>query len=172
MHSHLAVPENYRIRNKVRGPKRRLRSFSSRLDSILDTISGERLARNKVMRYELPSPTRLVDSTNSSHKLRKSFMKLLVDHLLKLDSTLKGKYRTLLSVSLPFLSRSRIDVCVDEKYFEKLINNTEWTPLQPARDIIREMGFALPGEYKARGYLGASEEPKSTEEHWFIWKDR
>jgi hypothetical protein len=166
MQNHLVIPENYRVRNKVRGSKRKLRSLGSKIDSIFGNVTNESFAHDKILHYRLPSPTKLVDSTNSSCKLRKRFLRLLIDHLIELDGMIKDKYRTLLFVSLPFLSHSRIDLCIDEKYFEKLINNAEWTPMKPERNIVRELNLSMPKEYGVKGYL------HSTEEYWFIWKNR
>jgi hypothetical protein len=175
MHRNLAVPKKHHVRKKVRGSKRKLQSLGRKLDSILLSIPDESLPRDKSWRYHLPSPDRLVDSTNSSFKLRKRFVQLLADKLTELDISIEGKYKTLLFLSLPLLSHSRIEVCVDSKHFEKLINNPDtastWSPMTHGRSIIREFSLALPAEYQAKGYFRTSTDLK-TEENWIIWKSR
>jgi hypothetical protein len=175
MQHSLLIPRNHSIRKKARGSKRKLHSIERRLDSILLNIPAESLPHDKFWRYHLPNPAKLIDSTNSSRKLRKKFLQLLADKLFELDSNIKGKYKTLLFLSLPFLSQSRIDICIDAKYFEKLLNNIDapstWTPLSPDRSIIRELNIALPTEYRARGYSRNSTDSKSMEENWIIWKE-
>ena len=174
MRRNLTIPEGHHTRKKVRGSKRKLHSFERKLDSILSSIPDEHLPHDKSWRYHLPSPHKLIDSTNSSHKLRKRFVQLLADELVKLDSSIKGKYETLLSISLPFLSQSRIEICIDNRHFEGLLNKTDspsgWTPTSPDKNIIKELNLALPTEYSAKGYSRNSTD--SIEENWIIWKAR
>jgi Protein of unknown function (DUF3916) len=175
MQRNLAVPNKHHVRKKVRGSKRKLQSLGRKLDSILLSIPDEDLPRDKSWRYHLPSPDRLVDSTNSSLKLRKRFVQMLSDKLTELDDSIEGKYKTVLFLSLPLLSHSRIEVCVDSKHFEKLINNPDttstWLPITDGRTVIREFGLAMPAEYRAKGYFRTSTDLK-TEENWLIWKSR
>jgi hypothetical protein len=177
MQRKLDLPPQHHIRKKVRGSKRKLRSFGSKLESVLLDIPEESFARDKVWHYHLPSPSKLVDSTNTSYKLRRRFLQLLADKLTELDGIVKGKYRTLLLVSLPLLSHSRIDICIDSKHFEKLISNTDspsnWTPLGPEKNIIKELNLAFPAEYRSRGFFRKSADPNSklVEENWIIWKE-
>jgi hypothetical protein len=96
MQRNLAVPNKHHVRKKVRGSKRKLQSLGRKLDSILLIIPDENLPRDKSWRYHLPSPDRLVDSTNSSFKLRKRFVQMLADKLTELDASIEGKYKTLL----------------------------------------------------------------------------
>jgi hypothetical protein len=176
MRQNLKIPEGYQIRKKVRGSKRKLHSLEFKLESVLLDIPSESFARDKVWHYHLPSPSKLVDSTNSSNKLRKKFLQLLADKLVELDGATKGKYRTLLFISLPFLSRSRIDICIDPKYFEKLISGSDspsnWAPLSSDKDIIKEFNLILPAEYKSTGFFRKSTDLniKMIEENWLIWK--
>ena len=173
MQRNLAVPKKHHVRKKVRGSKRKLQLLGRKLDSVLLSIPDESLPHDKSWRYHLPSPDRLVDSTNSSFKLRRRFVQLLADKLAELDSSIKGKYKTLLFLSLPLLSHSRIEVCVDSKHFEELINNPDtsstWSPIRHSRSIIREFSLALPPEYQSKGYFKTSTDSK-TEENWIIWK--
>jgi hypothetical protein len=100
----------------------------------------------------------------------------LADKLVELDSSLQGRYKSLLFLSLPFLSDSRIEVCVDIKHFERLVDNSDdpssWIRLEADRDIIRELNIAVPSEYKARGFSRAPGEPEKgpREEKWILWK--
>jgi hypothetical protein len=177
MRQNLKIPEGYQIRKKVRGSKRKLHSLEFRLESVLLDIPSESFARDKVWHYHLPSPSNLVDSTNSSNKLRKKFLQLLADKLVELDRTTEGKYRTLLFISLPFLSRSRIDICIDPKYFEKLTSGADslsnWTPLSSDEDVIKEFRLSLPPEYRSKGFFRKSADLniKIIEENWIIWKE-
>jgi hypothetical protein len=176
MQHNLDLPRQHHIRKKVRGSKRRLRSFGNKLEAVLLEIPDENFARDKVWKYHLPSPSKLVDSTNTSNKLRKKFLQLLSDKLIELDTIINGKYRALLIISLPFLSKSRIDICIDSKYFEKLISNTDspanWTPLSSEKNILKELNLTLPNEYKSKGFSRSSADPnnKTAEENWIIWK--
>jgi Protein of unknown function (DUF3916) len=176
MQRNSAIPKNHDIRKKVRGSKRKLHSFERRLDSVLLGIPNESLPHDKSWRYHLPSPHKLIDSTDSSTKLRKRFLQLLADKLIALDSMVKGTYKTFLSISLPFLSQSRIEICVDSKYFEKLVNKTDalatWTPAHADKNIIKELNLAVPAGYRARGYVRKSSDTNSKliEENWIIWK--
>jgi hypothetical protein len=162
------------MRKKVRGSKRKLRSLAFKIDSVFRNIPEENFSHDKYWKYHLPSTSKLIDSINSSSKLRRRFLQLLIDNLVKLDIIIKDKYNALLFVSFPFLSHSRIDIRIDRKLFETLINNTEWTSLKSERNIIKEMDLALPKEYKVKGYIHipADSNTKSTEEYWIIWKDR
>ena len=172
MRRNLSVPEKHPVRKKVRGSKRKLQSIGRKLDSILLSIPDEALPHDKSWRYHLPSPDRIVDSTNSSFKLRKKFVQMLSEKLTELDVSIKGKYQTLLFVSLPLLSHSRIEVCVDRKHFEKLINNPDtsstWSPIADRRSIIKEFSLSLPATYQAKGYSRTSSDLKM-EENWLIW---
>ena len=174
----LTVPENHHIRMKVRGSKRKLHSLEKKLDSVLLGIPEESLPHDKSWRYHLPSPSKLIDSTDSSYKLRKKFLQLLADKLVELDNSVKGKYKTLLYVSLPFLSQSRIEICVDSKYFEKILNKSDvpstWTPISSGKDIMKELNLAMPTEYRAKGYSRHSTDmnTKQIEENWIIWKEK
>jgi len=176
MQRNLSIPKNHNIRKKVRGSKRELRSLERQLDSILLGIPDESLPHGKSWRYHVSSPAKLVDSANSSFKLRRRFLQLLADRLVELDSSIKGKYKTLLFVSIPFLSQSRIEICVDDKYFERLLNNADapsiWTPIGADKNIIKELNIALTTQYQAKGYLRISSDSKTKlqEENWFIWK--
>jgi hypothetical protein len=176
MQRNLGIPKNHNIRKKVRGSKRKLRSFERKLDSILCSIPDQSLPHGKSWRYHLSSPSKLIDSANSSFKLRKRFLQLLADRLVELDSNIKGRYKTLLFLSLPFLSHSRIEICVDTKYFERLLTNADapstWTAISADKNIIRELNIALPTEYKAKGYsrIFPDSETRPVEENWFIWK--
>lgn len=178
MQNNLIIPENHHVRMKVRGSKRKMHSLEHKLDSILLGIPDESLPHDKSWRYHVPSPYKLVDSTDSSNKLRKRFLQLLADKLIELDSGIKNKYKALLFISLPFLSQSRIEVCVDSKYFERLLNNADapstWTPISSGKNIIRELNIAMPAEYRAKGYFRNSTDSKNkrTEENWIIWKER
>ena len=175
MQRNLAVPIKHHVRKKVRGSKRKLQSLGRKLDSILLSIPEEELPHNKTWRYHLPSPDRLIDSTNTSFKLRKRFAQLLAGKLTELDGSIKNRHKTLLFISLPFLSHSRIEVCTDSKHFEQLINNSDpastWLPIVAGRNIIREFTLALPKEYQAKGYFRKSTE-RGIEENWIIWKAR
>jgi hypothetical protein len=172
MQRNLAVPKRQHVRKKVRGSKRKLRSFGRELDSILLSIPDKTLPHDKSWRYHLPSPNKLVDSTDSSWKLRRRFVQLLADKLVELDDGVKGKYRALLFLSLPLLSNSRIEICVDKKRVEELIGNPDaastWTPIIE-RSIIREFRIALPTEYVGKGYCRMSTGSK-IEESWIIWR--
>jgi hypothetical protein len=173
MQRNRAVPEKHKVRKKVRGSKRKLQALGRKLDSVLVSIPEESLPRDKTWRYHLPSPDRLVDSTDSSFKLRKRFVQLLSDKLLELDGSINGKYKTLLFFSLPLLSRSRIEVCVDSKHFEKLITNPDeastWSPITDGKSIFKEFSLALPPEYQEKGYSRTSRDSKR-EENWIIWR--
>lgn len=177
MQPNFKIPNGYHIRKKVRGSKRKLHSLEGKLESILLDIPDESFVHDKVWHYHLPSPSRLVDSTSSSYKLRKRFLQLLADKLIELDRITKGKYRTLLLISVPYLSQSRIDICIDTKYFEKLTSTTDspsnWTPLSSDRNIIKELRLALPTEYRSKGFFRNSTDlnNKLTEENWIIWKE-
>ena len=175
MRRNLSVPEKHSVRKKVRGSKRKLQSFGRKLDSILLSIPDEALPHDKSWRYHLPSPGRIVDSTNSSFKLRKKFVQLLSERLTELDIGIKGKYKTLLFLSLPLLSHSRIEVCVDRKHFEELTNNPDttstWSPIAESRSIIREFSLSLPATYRAKGFSRRSSDLKM-EENWIIWNSR
>jgi hypothetical protein len=175
MQRDLSVPKEHNVRKKVRGSKRKLRSLGRKIDSVLLSIPDESLPRDKSWRYHLPSPDRLVDSTNSSFKLRKRFVQMLADKLTELDTSIEGKYKTLLFLSFPLLSHSRIEVCVDSKHFEKLISNPDttstWSPIMDGRSIIRDFNLALPAKYQAKGYFRTSADLK-TEENWILWKSR
>jgi hypothetical protein len=146
------------------------------LDSTLLGIPHESLPHDKSWRYHVPSPHKVVDSVNSSVKLRRKFLQLLADKLVELDGTIKGTYKTLLCITLPLLSQSRIEICVDDKYREKLIDRTdapsEWSPMRDDRNIVKELNIALPAEYSARGYSRNQTDAKrrDLEENWFIWK--
>ena len=175
MQRNSAIPKNHNIRKKVRGSKRKLHSFGRRLDSVLLGIPGESLPHGKSWRYHLPSPQKLIDSTDSSTKLRKRFLQLLADKLIELDGIVNGKYKTFLSISLPFLSRSQIEICVDSKYFETLVNKTDapstWTPAGADKNIVTELNLDVPAEYRARGYIRKSDDNANLrEENWIIWK--
>jgi hypothetical protein len=176
MQRDFAIPKNHHFRKKVRGSKRKINSFGSKLDLILMGIPDESLPHDKIWRYHLPSPHKVVDSVNSSRKLRRRFLQLLADKLVELDSGIKGKYKAFLSIALPFLSQSRIEICIDEKYLENLINKTDaqlaWTPIGQERDIIRELNIAIPTEYRAKGYLRNATDlnTRVVEENWIIWK--
>ncbi len=176
MQRNSAIPLNHDVRKKVRGSTRRLHSFERQLGSLLLGIPDESLPHDKTWRYHLPSPEKLIDSTQSSNKLRRKFLQLLVDKLVELDGSIKGKYSALLSVTLPFLSQSRIEICVDDKHFEKLTNKTDapstWTPLGQERNIVKELNIAVPTGYRAKGYAGKSTgaNARATEENWIIWK--
>ena len=176
MQRNLTIPKNHSIRKKVRGSKRKIASLERKLDSILLSIPDESLPHGKSWRYHLPRPSKLVDSTNSPYRLRKKFLQLLADKLVELDSTIEGKYKTLLLLSFPFLSDSRIDICVDNKYFEKLLNNEEapssWTPMSADKDIVKELNIAMPKGYASKGYFRISTDlnTRRTEENWIIWK--
>ena len=143
----LGIPKGYQSRKKVRGSKRKLRSFERKLQSIAVDIPSESFARDKVWHYHLPNPSKLVDSTHSSHKLRRKFLGTLTETLAELDRTTKGKYRALLLVSLPFLSKSRIDICIDPKHFEKLVSSTDspqdWKTISAPRNIVEELHLVL-----------------------------
>lgn len=175
MQRNFVVPRNHHIRKKVRGSKRKLNSFERALDSIVLGMPHESLPHDKSWRYHLPSPHKVVDSVKSSLKLRKKFLQLLADKLVELDNSSKGRYKTLLSITLPLLSQSRIEICVDDKYFEKLIDGTDghsgWTPMSQG-SIIRELNVALPAEYRAKGYSRNPTEvnTKNVEENWIVWK--
>lgn len=177
MQQNFNIPKGYHIRKKVRGSTRKLHSLESKFESILLDIPDESFAHDKVWHYHLPNPSRLVDSTNSSYKLRKKFLQLLADKLVELDKITKGKYRTLLLITLPYLSQSRIDICVDIKHFEKLVSNTDspskWTPLSSERNITRELDLVLPTEYRSKGFFRNSTDlnTKLIEENWIIWRE-
>ena len=176
MQRNLAVPKNHPIKKKVRGSKRKLHAIERELDSILLSIPDKSLPHDKSWRYHLPSPQKLIDSTSSSYKLRKRFLQLLADKLVELDGSTRGKYKALLSISLPFLSQSRIEICIDKKHFERLVDKTDdlaaWSPMGPDRDIMKELNIAAPAEYRAKGYLRNSTDvhAKTVEESWIIWK--
>jgi hypothetical protein len=176
MQRNLGIPRNHVIRKKVRGAKRKLRSLERGLDSILLRLPEESLPHGKSWRYHLASPAKLVDSADSSFKLRKKFLQLLADRLVELDGSLKGGYRAFLLLSFPFLSHSRIEVCVDKEHLERLVNNAEspstWTATGPERDLIKDLDIALPAHYGAKGYSRLSPDSKTriVEENWFIWK--
>ena len=177
MQRNLGVPGNHDIRKKVRGSNRKLHALERRLDSILLRLPEERLPHGKSWRYHLASPARLVDSADSSFKLRRRFVQLLADRLVELDDSLNGRYRTLLFLSFPFLSRSRIEVCVDKEYFQKLLDNAgepaDWKPIGPGKNIVRDFAIALPPRYTARGYSRLSPRAKGTlaEETWCVWRE-
>jgi hypothetical protein len=88
---------------------------------------------------------------------------------------MKRKYQALLLVSVPFLSQSRIDICIDSKYFEQLVNNTatpgNWTPLS-SENIVRELNLSLPNDYHVKGFVRSSKDidGRLAEENWIIWK--
>ena len=177
MQRNLAIPNGHDIRKKVRGSKRKLLSLEHGIDSIVLSIPNESLPHDKKWRYQLPSPDKLVDSTNSSHKLRKRFLQLLGDKLIELDRNIGNKYCALLFLSLPFLSHCRIEICVDKKHFERLINNADapstWSAIIGRRSIIKELNLALPSEYQAKGYFRTAPDFNNRQEEcWFIWKTR
>ncbi len=175
MRRDLSIPQQFHIRKKVRGSKRKLLSFGTKLESILRNIPNESFGHDKVWHYHLPNPSKLVDSTHSSKKLRKEFLQLLVDKLIELDDLIKRKYQALLLVSVPFLSQSRIDICIDPRYFEQLVNNTvspgNWTALSSG-NIARELNLSLPNDYRVKGFLRTSKyvDKRFVEENWIIWK--
>ena len=175
MRRDLSIPKQFHVRKKVRGSKRKLLSFGIKLESILRNIPNEDFGHDKVWHYHLPNPSGLVDSTHSSKKLRKEFLQLLVDKLIELDDLMKRKYQALLLVSVPFLSQSRIDICVDSRYFEQLVDNTaapgDWAPLSSG-NIARELNLSLPNEYRVKGFLRVSKDSQRrvVEENWIIWK--
>jgi hypothetical protein len=175
MQRNLSVARKHPVRKKVRGSKRKLRSLGRKLDSILLCIPDENLPHDKSWRYHLPSPDKLIDSTNSSYKLRRRFIQLLADKLHELDLSIKDKYNSLLFLSFPLLSHSRIEVCVDGKHFEKLVHNSDaastWSTIADGRSITREFGIALPPEYQEKGYFETSKKLKGGE-NWIIWKSR
>ena len=173
MQRNRAVPKKHHLRKKVRGSKRKLQALGRKLDSILLSIPEETLPRDKTWRYHLPSPDRLVDSADSSFKLRKRFVQLLSDKLIELDRSINGKYKTLLFFSLPLLSHSRIEVCVDSKHLEELISNPDaastWSPITDGKSIINEFSLTLPPEYKEKGYCRTSAD-SARQENWIIWR--
>lgn len=172
----LQIPRQYHIKKKVRGSKRKLLSFRKKLEALLKNIPNDHFVNNKVLQYVLPNPSKLIDSTNSSNKLRRNFLQMLSDNLVELDQIIKGKYQALMIISVPFISQSRINICIDSKYFEQLINNTAtpstWIPMEDRKNIINEFELKLPPEYKAKGYTRTTENEsyKLTEENWIIWK--
>jgi len=101
---------------------------------------------------------------------------MLAAKLVELDESINGKYKTLLFLSFPFLSHSRIDICIDSKHFEKLTSNADapssWLPVGLKRNVLSEYDLALPAEYRAKGFCRKSTELKDirTEENWIIWK--
>ena len=177
MQRKLGIPKGHHVRKKVRGSKRRLQSFERKLDSILGRIPDANLPHDKSWQYHLPSPHKLIDSTSSSFKLRKKFLQLLADKLVELDSSTKGAYATLLCISVPFLSKSRIEICIDRRHFDTLRSKTgaasSWRQISAERNIVAEFNIALPKEYRAQGYFRSSADSKNgIEEDWMIWKDR
>ena len=176
MQRNLGIPEGHHIRKKVRGPERRLRSFARKLDSILGSIPDAALPHDKSWHYHLPSPHKLIDSTSSSFKLRKRFLQLLAEKLVELDSNTKGAYATLLCISVPFLSKSRIEICLDNRHFDTLRTKSgapEWRRIGAERNIIADCNISLPKEYHVIGYSRGSADAKNAiEEDWMIWKDR
>lgn len=175
MKRNLRVPAQYHIRKKVRGAKRRFRSLGGRIGTILESIADKSFARDKVLQYQLPDPSRLVDSTNSPRKLRKRFIQLLIDQLVELDGSIKGKGRALLIVSIPFLSKSRIDICLDSRHFQKLLDNTatpsSWVAAESG-NIVKELNLSLASPYQVKGFVrnAKDRERNYIEENWIIWK--
>ena len=176
MQRSLSIPKNYHIRKKVRGSKRKLRTLERRLGEILLSIHDQSLPHDKSLCYQVPSPNKLVDSTNSPNKLRRKFVQLLADNLIEIDRSLNGKYEAFLAISLPFLSQSRIEICIDNKHFDKMINKTDapstWKPMSPNKSLIEELNLTVPAQYHVKGYFRNATDANIVEENWIIWKTR
>jgi hypothetical protein len=147
------------LKRKVRGQKRKVNKLKKNLAEIGNFFPEESYVNAPYYNYHLPCSQRLLDSKNSSNKIRKTAMQLLIDAAVRLrkvrPSNLADK-KIVVAIYLPHLWDSQIIIFYDLEYYENFFNrNTDsqrWTPIKNTKSILDNYALDCPKDFKALGF--------------------
>jgi len=165
------------LKRKLRGQKRKVNKLKKNLAEIGDFFPKESYVDAPYYHYHLPCSQRLLDSKNSSNKIRKTAMQLLIDAAVRLRSVRPSNLvdkKIVVCINLPHLWDSQIIIFYDTEYYENFFDRTtddqRWTTINNTKSILEKYALECPKGFKA---IGFNEEINDEDFHkknelWFI----
>lgn len=148
------------LRHKIRGQKRKVNDLKKQLERLGDFFPDESFVHDSYYHYHFPCSQGLLDSKNSSSKIRKTAMQLLIDSAVRLrkarPDNLADK-KIVVSINLPYLWDSQVIVFYNKEYYQSFFDRDsseqKWIEIKESTSIIDKYKLRIPGDFKVKGYL-------------------
>jgi len=112
---------------KIRGTKRRLKSFKAWTDSFENYFTDKKEYDSKEEYWRLPVLSSFVEGKVAKLSVQKEIIKLLLnacDHLVNSKNKQNVKCRIVVVITWPYLHASQLCIYYDDKYFNTFINES------------------------------------------------
>ncbi|MPM60133.1 hypothetical protein SDC9_106980 [bioreactor metagenome] len=173
----IRIPNNHYIKKKVRGQKRKLSNLKRRFESLSEFFPDDSYVNDKYYHFHFPGAQNLVDSKNSTSKLRKTCIQLMIDsayNLYKKRPESNVNNRIVCAIDLPFIWDSQVIIFYDKDYFKDFFNrdtdDQRWTEIKSNSSIIDLFGLKCPDGFLVKGFIEEIEDEdyKFKGQIWFI----
>lgn len=144
------IPKNHFIKSKVRGQKRKFRDLEQRLKELGQFFPEDNYVHDKYYHYHFPCNQGLLDSLQSTNKIRRNSLQLLINSaadLIKARPEEKKNYKIVCALTFPYVWDSQVIIFYDENYYNDFLNIKgncqKWTE----KNELAKYGLTIPEEF-------------------------
>ena len=144
------LPKDHYIKSKVRGQKRQFLDLENKLKKLGTFFPEDYYVHDKYYHFHFPCNQGLLDSLQSTKKIRRNALQLLINSavdLINVRPVERKNYKIVCALTFPYVWDSQVIIFYDENYYKDFLNIKGKCQKWDEENELKKYGLSIPEEF-------------------------
>ena len=144
------LPRDHYLKSKVRGQRRKFLKLKQRLKELGLFFPEDNFVHDKYYHYHFPCNQELLDSVQSTKKIRRNGLQLLINSavdLIEARPEIKKNHKVICALTFPYIWDSQVIIFYDEHYYNDFLNISKNCLKSAETNELIKYGLSIPSEF-------------------------